>query len=121
MAEGQMPLLSEENNTYSTKEVPSWEILNSLYSKFLRLDRHPGMACQTPRDGLKDSPGARTQYKKFNPLFMLSVPERREKMYLAAFLELFQSQYTPHVGDAERLAGKKVRRLYVTLPTNYTN
>ena len=35
------------------------------------------------------------------------------------FLEIFESGYAPHVGDAERLAGKKVRRLYVTLPHNY--
>ena len=54
-------------------------------------------------------------------LFMLCVPERREKLYLSAFLELFQSQYTPHVGDVERLAGKKTRRLYITLPNNYNN
>ena len=45
--------------------------------------------------------------------------ERKEKLYIAAFLELFQSQYAPHVGDVERLAGKKTRRLFVTLPNNY--
>ena len=50
---------------------------------------------------------------------MLCVPERLEKLYLSAFLELFQSQYTPHVGEVERLAGKKVKRLYITLPNTY--
>ena len=52
-------------------------------------------------------------------LFMLTVPERKEKLYVNAFLELFQSQYAPHVGDVERLAGKRTRRLYVTLPQCY--
>ena len=38
---------------------------------------------------------------------------------LRAFLEMFESGYAPHVGEVERLAGKKVRKLYVTLPHNY--
>jgi len=52
-------------------------------------------------------------------IFLLCCPDRREKLYIRAFLEIFESGYAPHVGDAERLAGKKVRRLYVTLPHNY--
>ena len=32
---------------------------------------------------------------------------------------MFESDYAPHVGEVERLAGKKVRRLFVTLPHNY--
>ncbi len=52
-------------------------------------------------------------------LFLLAVPERKEKLFVSAFLELFQSQYAPHVGDVERLAGKRTRRLYVTLPQCY--
>ena len=52
-------------------------------------------------------------------LFMLAVPERKEKLFINAFLELFQSQYAPHVADVERLAGKRTRRLFVTLPQCY--
>jgi len=52
-------------------------------------------------------------------LFLLSCPDRREKLYIRAFLEIFERGYAPHVGDAERLAGKKVRRLFITLPHNY--
>jgi len=52
-------------------------------------------------------------------LYMLSVSGQREKLYIRAFLELFESGYAPHVGDAERVAGRKVKRLYVTLPHNY--
>lgn len=51
-------------------------------------------------------------------VYLLSVPERRFQMYEAAFLELFDSGYAPHVGDKERLAGKAVKRLYITLPCN---
>ena len=52
-------------------------------------------------------------------LFQLIAPDRRVQDYIKAFLELFESDYAPHVGDVERLAGKKVRKLYVTLPHNY--
>ena len=52
-------------------------------------------------------------------LFMLSVSGQREKLYIRAFLELFESGYAPHVGDAERVAGRRVKRLFVTLPHNY--
>ena len=50
---------------------------------------------------------------------MLCVPERKRKKYIQAFLDLFQSQYTPRVADVERLAGKRTRKLYVTMPSNY--
>ena len=52
-------------------------------------------------------------------LFMLSVSGQREKLYIRAFLELFESGYAPHVGDAEQLAGRRIKRLFVTLPHNY--
>lgn len=53
-------------------------------------------------------------------IYCLSVPDRREHLYKQAFLELFESEYAPHIGDAERLAGKKVKRLYITLPYDFT-
>lgn len=52
---------------------------------------------------------------------MLAVQDRLEKKYIRAFLEIFESGYAPHVGDVERLAGKKTRRLYITLPNNYAD
>lgn len=53
-------------------------------------------------------------------VFMLSISgQQREKLYIRAFLELFESGYAPHVGDAERVAGRKIKRLFVTLPHNY--
>ena len=52
-------------------------------------------------------------------LFMLCTPEYKEKLFIQAFLDLFPSQYQPHVGDIERLANKRTRRLYVTLPNSY--
>ena len=54
-------------------------------------------------------------------LFQLVAPERREKLYIEAFLELFESGYAPHVGDVERIANKRVRKLYITLPNNYSS
>ena len=52
-------------------------------------------------------------------IYQLCAPDRREKLYIRAFLEMFESGYAPHVGEIERLAGKKVRKLFVTLPHNY--
>ena len=52
-------------------------------------------------------------------VFLLSVPDRRAKLYEAAFLELFESGYAPHIGDSERLSGRKVKRLFITLPHNF--
>ena len=49
-------------------------------------------------------------------VYCLSVPQQKFRLYEAAFLELFDSGYAPHVGDTERLAGKATKRLYITLP-----
>jgi len=54
-------------------------------------------------------------------LYTLTAPERLEKLYTAAFLELFESGYAPHIGDVERVANKRVRKLYVTMPHNYSS
>ena len=54
-------------------------------------------------------------------LYTLTVPERLEKLYISAFLELFESGYAPHIGDVERVANKRVRKLYVTMPHNYSS
>lgn len=51
-------------------------------------------------------------------VYCLSVPDVRFGLYEAAFLELFDSGYAPHIGDTERLAGKKTKRLYITLPSS---
>ena len=119
MSEASFPLLSDENNgdEYGSKSVPSWNDLKGMYEKKWMQKKEK---FQTQ---LKCNFFALTERYASGKqeLFMLCVPERREKLYLSAFLELFQSQYTPHVGDVERLAGKKTRRLYITLPNNYNN
>ena len=52
-------------------------------------------------------------------IYLLSVPDRSVKLYEGAFLELFESGYAPHIGDSERLSGRKVKRLFITLPHNF--
>ena len=54
-------------------------------------------------------------------LYSLCTAERLEKKYTRAFLELFESGYAPHVGDVERISGKRVIKLFVTLPNNYAD
>jgi len=117
MSEASFPLLSEktDNTEYGSQAVPSWGDLKGQYEKRWAQQKEK---FQTQ---LKSNFFALTERYASGKqeIFMLCVPERLEKLYLSAFLELFQSQYTPHVGDVERLAGKKVKRLYITLPNTY--
>ena len=34
-------------------------------------------------------------------------------------IDIFTSQYTPHIGEVERLANKRTRKLHVTLPQSF--
>ena len=54
-------------------------------------------------------------------IYSLCVADRLEKKYIRAFLEIFESGYAPHVGDVERIANKKVRKLHITMPNNYAD
>jgi len=118
MAEASFPLISaqnEEETSYKGMMIPSWGDLNETYQQRWAQEKEKfqtQLKCNF--FGLTERFASGKQ-----ELFMLAVPERREKQYIAAFLEMFQSQYTPHVGDVERLAGKRTRRLYITLPNNY--
>ena len=118
MSEAQMPLISQSadgDDHYSKMNIPSFDELKDTYGKRWSQEKEK---FQTQ---LKCNFFALTE--RFaagkQEIFMLSVSERKEKLYINAFLELFQSQYAPHVGDVERLAGKRTQRLYVTLPNNY--
>ena len=118
MAEAQMPLISQtENgdNSYEGFTIPSYDELKQQYSKKWAQEKEK---FQTQLKCNFFALVERVATGK-QEIFMLTITERKEKLYIAAFLELFQSQYAPHVGDVERLAGKKTRRLFVTLPNNY--
>jgi len=95
--------------------IPSWDALSNMYESRWHKEK------EKFQNELKKNFFALVE--RFasgkQELYMLSAPDRREKQYIRAFLEIFESGYAPHVGDAERLAGKKIRRLYITLPNNY--
>lgn len=103
------------NNDDDNQVIPSWDALSTMYESRWHKEKEK---FQTE---LKKNFFALVE--RFasgkQELYMLSAPDRREKQYIRAFLEIFESGYAPHVGDAERLAGKKIRRLYITLPNNY--
>lgn len=113
------PLMSVQDEAvsddYKDQAIPSFDHLNQNYKQKWEREK---IEFQTQ---LKCNFFALTE--RFasgkQELFMLAVPERKEKLFINAFLELFQSQYAPHVGDVERLAGKRTRRLFVTLPQCY--
>ena len=104
-----------QNDAHSNQIIPTWNDLNDIYESRWNKDKE------------KFQKELRANFfslvERFasgkQELYMLSVSGQREKQYIRAFLELFESGYAPHVGDAERVAGRKVKRLFVTLPHNY--
>lgn len=105
----------EEVQNYSDKVIPSWNDLQTIYESRWRKEKEKFQAhLKANFTALIERYASGKQ-----ELFQLCVPERREKLYITAFLELFESGYAPHVGDVERIANKRVRKLFITLPHNY--
>jgi hypothetical protein len=108
---------SEDNSSYSDDTIPSWDDLNNIYeSRWLKEKEKFQTTLKANFFALVERFASGKQ-----ELYQLCVPERREKLYIKAFLELFESGYAPHIGDVERLANKKVRKLYLTMPHNYSS
>lgn len=107
----------EDVESYSEKAIPSWKNLQSLYEGQWNKEKEK---FQTHLKGNFAGLVERFASGK-QELFQLCAPERREKLYIDAFLELFESGYAPHVGDVERIANKRVRKLFITLPNNYSS
>lgn len=107
----------EDVAIYSEKNIPNWKDLQTIYEGQWNKEK------EKFQTHLKANFAALVE--RFasgkQELFQLCAPERREKLYVEAFLELFESGYAPHVGDVERLAGKRIRKLYITLPHNYSS
>ena len=110
-------LRGAETGTYSDKEIPTWGNLQELYeSRWIKEKTKFQTELKANFFALVERFASGKQ-----EVFTLTAPERREKLYTAAFLELFESGYAPHIGDVERIAGKRARKLYVTLPHNYSS
>ena len=124
MAEARTPLLnnpfnSEENAdesaNYQNHSIPTYDALTQHYEQRWAKEKEKfqsQLKCNFFSLVERFASGKQE-------IFMLTCPQRKENLYTQAVLDLFQSQYAPHVGDVERLAGKRTRRLYVTLPNNY--
>lgn len=102
-------------NNDANKTIPSWNDLSQHYESRWNKDKEK---FQKELKANFFSLVERFASGK-QELFMLSVSGQREKLYIRAFLELFESGYAPHVGDAERVAGRRIKRLFITLPHNY--
>lgn len=107
----------EDVESYSEKIIPDWKDLQKIYEGQWKKEKDK---FQTHLKANFAALVERFASGK-QELFQLCAPERRERLYIEAFLELFESGYAPHVGDVERLAGKRVRKLYITLPNNYSS
>lgn len=101
--------------TYGDMSIPSWTDLQDVYERRWLQEK---LKFQTQLKSNFFALIERFASGK-QEVYVLGVPERREKLYTGAFLELFESGYAPHIGEVERLAGKRARRLYITLPHNY--
>jgi hypothetical protein len=109
-------LLQEANEkTMENFSIPSWDNINNHYEQRWLAEKEK---FQKQLKGNFFNLVERFASGK-QEIFQLCAPDRREKLYIRAFLEMFESGYAPHVGEVERLAGKKVRKLFVTLPHNY--
>ena len=110
-------LLHSETNEKSMDDfdIPSWDSINSHYEQRWLAEKEK---FQKQLKGNFFNLVERFASGK-QEIYQLCAPDRREKLYIRAFLEMFESGYAPHVGEVERLAGKKVRKLFVTLPHNY--
>lgn len=99
----------------SKQTIPSWDELSNIYEgRWIKEKEKFQNELKANFFGLVERFASGKQ-----ELFMLSAPDKREKLYIRAFLEIFESGYAPHVGDAERIAGRRVRRLFITMPHNY--
>ena len=107
----------EDIQNFNEKIIPSWNDLQTIYESRWRKEKEK---FQTHLKANFIALIERFASGK-QELFQLSAPERREKLYIAAFLELFESGYAPHIGDVERIANKRVRKLFITLPHNYSS
>lgn len=118
MADFQRPLLTqttEGHSEYVKKEIPSFGDLKNMYNQKWAKEKQDFQAqlkanffnlIERHAEGKQE-------------IFMLCVSERKEKLYTDAFLDIFPSQYTPHIGEVERLANKRIRKLHVTLPQSF--
>ncbi len=110
-------LKGADTSGYSDKVIPSWGDLQDLYeSRWIKEKTKFQTELKANFFALVERFASGKQ-----EVYTLTAPERREKLYTAAFLELFESGYAPHIGDVERIAGKRARKLYVTLPHNYSS
>ena len=107
--------VNDVETNYVDMSIPTWTDLQDVYARRWQQEKEK---FQTQLKGAFFALAERFASGK-QELYLLSVPERREKLYTVAFLEMFESGYAPHIGDVERIAGKRCRRLYVTLPHNY--
>lgn len=107
----------EDVASYSEKNIPNWRDLQTIYEGRWNKEK------EKFQTHLKANFAALVERYASGKqeLFQLCAPERREKLYVEAFLELFESGYAPHVGDVERIAGKRTRKLHITLPHNYSS
>ena len=104
--------VGEDNNN---KSIPTWSEINNHYEQRWLQEKEKFQ--NQLKANFFDLVGRFASGKQ--EIYQLCAPDRRVKLYTRAFLEMFESDYAPHVGEVERLAGKKVRKLFVTLPHNY--
>jgi hypothetical protein len=118
MPEDTEPLLNTKNAdalSYVDRSIPTWSELQNKYEMRWKQEK------EKFQQQLKANFFALTERfaSSKQEIFVLATPERREKLYIDAFLELFESGYAPHIGDPERIANKRCRRLFVTFPINH--
>lgn len=116
----QQPLINNEVNDELANDdltIPTWDNLCDHYESRWRKEKEQFQ--------IELKKNFKQLVERFacgkQEIYQLCTAERLEKKYTRAFLELFESGYAPHVGDVERVSGKRVVKLYVSLPNNYAD
>jgi hypothetical protein len=108
-----------ENNTEETAtsleeyEIPSWTDLKNLYnSKWLKERTKFVNKLKYNFQNLLVSNRSGKQ-----EVHILTIKNNKTKLYEKAFRELFHDpNYGASIGEIEKLAGKRVKRLFIVLP-----
>ena len=108
-----------ENNTEETStsveeyEIPSWTDLKNLYnSKWLK---ERTKFVNTLKYNFQNLLVSNRSGKQ--EVHILTIKNNKTKLYEKAFRELFHDpNYGASIGEIEKLAGKRVKRLYIVLP-----
>jgi hypothetical protein len=105
--------VNEQSDNLEEYEIPSWTDLKNLYnSKWLK---EKTKFVNTLKYNFQNLLVSNRSGKQ--EVHILTIKNNKTKLYEKAFRELFHDpNYGSSIGEIEKLAGKRVKRLFIVLP-----